>query len=247
MTASQATRAMPAPATAFAAVYRFFLRGQLTRLRALGLFTLGALSIVLTAVTRTSDDVVDAATNLLAEYGLGVVAPVCTLWVASSLMGDLIEDRLLAYLWLKPVASWVLPAAAIAATLTIMLPLVVAPLTIAAVVSGVDDLIVPTLVASTLAVAAYSGLFVTLSSRFSRALWWGLLYILVWENAIARIADGTARLAVRSYVVSILSRATDVDISLADRSAASSVIVPLAIAATGIAVSSWILRRRDID
>ena len=163
-------------------------------------------------------------------------------------MGDLIEDRLLAYLWLKPMASWVLPAAAIAATLTIMIPLVVAPLTIAAAVSGVDDLIVPTLVSSVLAVAAYSGLFVTLGSRFSRALWWGLLYILVWENAIARIADGTARLAVRSYVVSILSRATDVDISLCQSIGCRQRYRPARHRRRrSLPCRAWILRRRDID
>ncbi len=94
---------------------------------------------------------------------------------------------------------------------------------------------------------AYSGLFITLGARFSRALWLGLLYILVWENAIARISDGTAQIAVRSYVVSILSRATDVNLRLADRSSTASIVVPLAIAAAGIALTTLILRRRDID
>ncbi len=241
------TAAGPSSAVAFAAVYRLFLRGQLTRLRALGLLVLGAVGILLAAVARTADNPVDASANLIAEYGLAVVTPVCTLWVASSLLGDLIEDRLLAYLWLKPVARWVLPAAAIAATFTILVPLTVAPLTIAAVVSGVDELVVATVVAAAIAIAAYSGLFVTLGVRFSRALWWGLAYILVWENGVARIADGTARLAVRSYVVSIISRATDVDIALADRSRVASVAVPAAIAVAGLAVSTWFLTRRDID
>ena len=125
-----ATRSRPTSLDAFAALYRLFLRGQLTRLRAVGLLGLGAISVILTAVARTSDDVTDTATSVLAEYGLAVVAPVCTLWVATSLLGDLVEDRLLAYLWLKPTARWVMPAAAVAAVLTIMVPVVVAPLTI---------------------------------------------------------------------------------------------------------------------
>ena len=110
-----ATRTRPSSVDAFVALYRLFLRGQLTRLRALGLLGLGAISIILTAVARTSDDVTDTATNVLAEYGLAVVAPVCTLWVATSLLGDLVEDRPLAYLWLKPIPRWVKPAAAVAA------------------------------------------------------------------------------------------------------------------------------------
>ena len=247
MTSTVETRVGPSAAAALFAVYRFFLRGQLTRLRALGLFSLGAVGVILAAIGRNSDDVVDTSTRLLAEYGLGVVAPVCTLWIGASLVGDLVEDRLLAYLWLKPVGRWVFPTAAILACLTILVPLAVAPLAIAALVTGVSDLVVPTIVASLLAVTAYSGLFVTLGVRFNRALWWGLLYILVWENAVARIADGTARLAVRSYVVSILSRATDVDIALADRGSTSSVVVPVAIALAAIAISAWMLSRRDID
>lgn len=241
------TRSRPSSVNAFAALYQLFLRGQLTRLRALGLLALGAISIILTAVARTSDDVTDTATGVLAEYGLAVVAPVCTLWVATSLLGDLVEDRLLAYLWLKPIPRWVMPAAAVAAVLTIMVPVVVIPLTIAAVVSGVSELVLATAGAALLAVTAYAGLFVALGARFTRALWWGLLYILVWENAIARIADGTAQLAVRSYVVSILSRATDVDLALADRSPAASVIVPLLVGAAGIVVATAILGRRDVD
>ena len=240
-------RRRPSSVDALVTTYRLFLRGQLTRLRALGLLGLGAISIILTAITRTSIDVAEAATTVLAEYGLAVVAPVCTLWVATSLLGDLVEDRLLAYLWLKPVARWVMPTAAVAAVLTIMVPVVVVPLTVAALVSGVSELVVATAVAALLAVVAYAGLFVAAGARFTRALWWGLLYILVWENAVARIADGTAQLAVRSYVVSILARATDVDLALADRSPAASIIVPLLIAAVGVAAATAVLSRRDID
>lgn len=241
------TRARPATADAFVALYRLFLRGQLTRLRALGLVGLGAISIILTAVARTSDDVRDTATGVLAEYGLAVVAPVCTLWVATSLLGELVEDRLLAYIWLKPIPRWVMPAAAVAAVLTIMIPVVLAPLTIAAIVSGVSDLVAATAVAALLAITAYAGVFVALGARFNRALWWGLVYILVWENAVARIGDGTAQLAVRSYVVSILSRATDVDLPLADRSPAASIIVPMLMALAGVALATIVLHRRDVD
>lgn len=242
-----ADRRGPAPATAFVALYRLFLRGQLTRLRAIGLLALGAVAVLLAVVTRGDDDPLDAAANVIAEYGLTIVAPVCTLWIATSIIGDLAEDRLLAYLWLRPIGRWIVPTAALAATITVMVPLVVAPLTIAAAASGQGVLVAPTLLASSLAVAAYAGIFITLGARFTRALWWGLLYILVWENAVARIADGTARFAVRSYVNTVVARATDVDLSLASRGPVTMVVVPLLIAAAGIALSTWIMRTRDID
>lgn len=237
----------PTSGAAFLALYRLFLRGQLTRLRAVGLALLGGVAIVLTLLARSADDPTETAAGIIAEFGLGIVAPVCTLWIATSLLGDLTEDRLLAYLWLKPIPRWILPVAAFAATVTVMVPLVVVPLTVAAVASGVGDLVPATAAASFLAVIGYGGIFVALGSRFSRALWWGLLYVLVWENAVARIADGTARLAVRSYVNTIVARATDVDLSLANRGSVTMVVMPLLIAAAGIAVSVWVMRTRDID
>lgn len=237
----------PRSGSAFVALYRLFLRGQLTRLRAGGLALLGGVAVVLTILARSADDPVEAAAGIIAEYGLGIVAPVCTLWIATSLLGDLTEDRLLAYLWLKPIPRWVLPLAAFAATVTVMVPLVVVPLTVAALASGVSDLVAATVVASALAVIGYAGIFIALGARFSRALWWGLLYVLVWENAVARIADGTARLAVRSYVNTVVARATDVELALADRGPVAMIVVPLLIAAVGIALSTWIMRTRDID
>lgn len=237
----------PSSLTAFASVYRLFLRGQLTRLRAIGLLALGLIGILLAVVVRLGDDVLENSVELLAGYGLAIVAPICTLWVATSILGEPSEDGLLAYLWLKPIGRWVLPAAAVAASLTIMIPLVVVPVTIAAAVSGFGDVVTATFLASLLAVAAYSGLFVTLGARFNRALWWGLLYILVWENAIALISDGTARLAVRSYVVSLLSNRTGVDIAVDGRSSAAAIVVPILVMAGGIGLSTLLLRRRDID
>ena len=246
MTATHTTHS-PSSADAFVQLYRLFLRGQLTRLRAFGLLTLGAIAIVLTAIAPTTEEPLEFAVGVLAEYGLVIVAPVCTLWVASSLLGELVEDRLLAYLWLKPVPRWIMPAAALGAVLTVMVPLVVAPLTVAAAVSGFGELVVPTLTASLLAVAAYGGVFVALGARFSRALLVGAGYILVWENIIARLSDGAALVSVRGYVVSILSQATDVDLALADRSTAASIIVPIGIAIAGVALGAVVLTRSDID
>jgi ABC-2 type transport system permease protein len=243
----QLTTKPPTAATALMITYRLFLRGQLTRGRALGLLVLGALGVVLTAVFRTSDDPVEASTTVIAEYSLAVMIPLCALLIGASLIGDLAEDKLLVYLWLKPIPRWIVPTAAIMACFTILVPLAVVPIVIAAIVSGVSDLIVASLVASLLAVAGYSGLFVAAGARFNRALVWGLLYIVVWEQLVARISDGTARLAIRSYPASVVSRATGVDIYLADRSTAASFIVPIAVAVFAVILSTWVLGRRDID
>ena len=50
-----------------------------------------------------------AAADAVASYGLGILVPLATLWLGTSALGDLVEDRLLVYLWLKPVPRWQLP------------------------------------------------------------------------------------------------------------------------------------------
>ena len=90
-----------------------------------------------------------------------------------------------------------------------MLPLVVIPLTVAAIVSGAGgDLVVGTMLAAVVGVVAYTGLFVTLGVRVKRPLLWGLLYILVWESFIARLGESASRLAIATYTRSILSSIT---------------------------------------
>ena len=68
----------------------------------------------------------EAAADVAASYGLGIVVPLAALWLGTSAIGDLVEDRLLVYLWLKPVPRWQLPAAAVLATVTLVVPLTAA-------------------------------------------------------------------------------------------------------------------------
>lgn len=238
---------MTATTVSLRALYRLVLRQLATRWRLAGLAALGSVAVLLALAARGADDPTRAATAVVANFGLGLVVPVCTLWVATAAFGDLVEDRLLAYVWLSPVPRWHLATAAYAASLTIVAPLVIVPLVVAALVSGVGSLPGATLGATALAVAAYAGVFLWAGLRFARGLWWGLLYVFVWENAVARIADGTARMAVRSYPASILHRATGVEVRLADRAAWASVVVPLVVALAGVALTSRRLDRLDVD
>jgi hypothetical protein len=46
---------------------------------------------------------------------------------------------------------------------------------------------------SLLATVAYSAVFCGLGLRVRRALAWGLAYLLIWEEAVARVSHGAAR------------------------------------------------------
>ena len=233
--------------SSFIALYRLLLRLQVTTLRVIGILALASLAVLLGALARSDDDPLRATTEIALGYGLGIVVPLATAWLATSSVGDLVEDRLLVYLWLKPVPRWQLPAAAVLATVTIVVPLVAVPLIVAAIVAGASELTGALLLACVLATFAYAGVFVAVGLWLRRALWWCLLYILVWENGLARAVDGAARLSIASYAQSLVAHAADVEVSYADRSVGISVVVPLVIGASGIVLAVIRYRRAEID
>ena len=219
----------------------------MTPLRLVGILALGSLAVVLGALARGDDDPLRATTEVALGYGLGIVLPLATVWLATSTMGDLVEDRLLVYLWLKPVPRWQLPAAAVLATATIVIPLVTVPLVATAVVAGTTELLGSLVLASVLAVFAYAGIFVAAGLWLRRALWWSLLYILVWENGLARAVNGAGRLSIASYAQSLVADAGGIRIGYANHGATASVVVPVAVGLAGLVLAVIRYRRAEID
>ena len=129
------------------ALYRLLLRTQVTVPRLLGIAALGALAILLGVFARQDDDPAQAAADIAGAYGLGILVPLAALWFGTSAIGDLVEDRLLVYIWLKPVPRWQLPAAADLATVTLVAPLTALPLAHRALVAGAGELALSALLA----------------------------------------------------------------------------------------------------
>lgn len=247
MTAVSPRSKTVSPTVSIPAYYRMLLRGQLTRGRLVGLGILAMFSVLLAFVTRNGAVPERDAVAVLSEYSISVLIPLAALILATPMLGNLIEDRLLVYLWLKPVPRWHLAAAAYLAVVTILLPVVVVPMALSAAVTGFGSLIVPTILASVLGVLAYSAINLFLGARLSWGLWLGLLYLLLWENVLARLGGGTARLSIRSYLTTALQRGTEVPIDLADRAGWASVLIPLLVAIVGVVLTAQTLARKDID
>ena len=129
-TSTRQRRLAPARARSsrFFALYRLLLRTQITVPRLLGIGALGALSVVIGVFARLDDNPAQAAADAVSGYGLGILVPLATLWLGTSAIGDLVEDQLLVYLSLKPVPRWQLPAAAVLATVSVVVPLTALPL-----------------------------------------------------------------------------------------------------------------------
>ena len=250
MSTAASTAAAPSrPDTlvSFLALYRLLLRTQITVPRLLGIAALGALSLLLGVFARMDDDSAQAAADAVSSYGLGILVPFATLWLGTSAIGDLVEDRLLVYVWLKPVARWQLPAAAVLATFSVVVPLTAVPLAASALVAGAGDVALAAFLAASFGALAYAGLFVAAGLWFRRAVWWGLAFVLLWENVVAHAAEGAARFTVNGWAASVLGLAPDVDVPDAAGSAAAAFFVLSAIAVVGWLAATWRYRRADID
>jgi ABC-2 type transport system permease protein len=247
MTTAEAVPARPGTLVSLLALYRLLMRTQITIPRLLGIGALGAISILIGLFARLDDNPSQAAADAVSGYGLGVLVPLATLWLGTSAIGDLVEDQLLVYLWLKPVPRWQLPAAAILATATVVLPLTALPLTASALVADAGDIALATLLAASLAALAYAGLFVAAGVWFRRAVWWGLAFVLIWENVVAYAAEGAARFTVIGWASSVLGLAPDDDVQLDAGSAVVAFVVLPAIAVGALLVATWRYRSADID
>jgi ABC-2 type transport system permease protein len=228
-------------------LFRALLRLQLSVARLLGIGALGLVAVLLGLFARADDDPAQAAADHAGFFGLGLLVPLATLWLGTSTIGDLVEDRLLVYLWLKPIPRWQVPAAAVLATAVVVIPLTAVPVAVAALVAGAGGVAFAGFVAASLAAVAYSGLFVAAGIWFRRAVWWGLAFVLLWENAAALAVEGTARFTVVGWASAILGTASRIDVAVEAGSAPLAVVVLLAIGVGGWLAATWRYARADVD
>ncbi len=250
MTAASSTRRAavgPGPLGAGRTVYGVLLRAQLRTGRVLGLLGLVVVGALLGLAAAGAADQVEAGAQLVGTFGLGVVVPVGALLVASSTLGDQVEDKTAVYLLLRPVPRWVVAVAAWAAAATVVVPLTVGGSAAAAAVVGDPDLTRGAAWSSLLGAVAYSAVFTWLGLTARRALMWGLAYVLIWEGFVAAAGEGLASLALRSWTRSVLSDAVEVDLRLADRSPGLAVVVCVAVTVVFMGLTARALDRREIE
>jgi ABC-2 type transport system permease protein len=183
---------------------KLFFRLTATRGRLLSLAALSAGMILLAAVVRSKTG---ATWQLYSAYALGALVPIASLVIGSSTFGDLVDDRTLVHLWLRPVSRPAVVVSAWIASLGLVLPFTVGVPAAAMVVAEMPMTTVRTAALSALlGTLTYCAVFVALGLRVRRALAWGLAYILIWEGAMANVGAGLAKLALRQSTRSIAFR-----------------------------------------
>lgn len=230
------------------AIVPVLTRSVATRGRMVAMAMLGLIGVLIGVLIRRSDVAADfVPAQLIADFGLTLLVPVVALVVASATLGNLVENRTLVYLWLRPIQSWQIVVSAIIAGLVIVTPLVLVPLAALAAIVGDSADVGGTIAASLLGSIGYVSVFTFLGLISQRALAFGLVYILVWEGFVAGMSRSAAQYALRTYTSSALAQIADVS-TLVDRPYAVTtvVIVMIGVLIAACAATSWRLANQDV-
>ncbi len=235
------------------ALVRLFTQNILTRGKMVLVLVLAAICVVLgIAIGRvTVVDPDDTSIEFVYSFGLALMVPILTLVVASSALGDLVEDESLVYVWMRPVGRLTISVSAWFASLLLALPVTVIPLTasVAFATSGNPKLMSATAGAVALAVIAYSGLFTLLGLLTRRALIVGLAYLFIWELFVARVGGGAAKLSISTYPSAALTKWSEVEPFgldvFVERSLTAAVVVPIVVGLVSVFLTAfWLTRAR---
>jgi ABC-2 type transport system permease protein len=200
----------PAPSGGWSVVWAITLvtlRALLARRRAVLMLLLAAIPVLLALLARLRGLDGNGARQVTATLGPVIVAtllPLISLVFGTSAIGAELEDGSAIHLLTKPVPRWrivmakVLAAAPVAAGLTVASTLVTG-LLIGAGRGGIN-VTVAFAVGVAIGALIYVVVFIALSVLSSRALIVGLVYVAIWEGALAGLFEGTRALSIRQYV-----------------------------------------------
>jgi ABC-2 type transport system permease protein len=186
------------------------LRQQVFRRSTLLLIGLALLPVLLALLFRLTDNDENPQTwtSEVLYRGLIITAvlPLTALMFGTSVLGDELEDGTAIYLLTKPVPRWeILVPKLIAPWILTSLILVASTVLsgLVAIDSGGREVVYGAAIAVVLGSLVYTTLFVMLSVLSTHALIIGLIYVFIWEGAVAGLFEGVRYLSVRHYTLGV--------------------------------------------
>jgi len=168
--------------------------------------------------TTSSAQFADRITARLVASG---ILPLVMLLFGTSSFGNELGDRTLVYLTLKPLARWRIVAPKLAASVVVGgVPVALSGLVAVAVIrDGDPGGSLATGVGLLVGATAYAAVFTWAGLATRHALVAGLVYVFVWEAALAAYLDGIRFLSIRRYTLALIDgldaeRLRTVDVSL---------------------------------
>ncbi|MBE7324891.1 ABC transporter permease subunit [Nocardioides sp. Y6] len=198
-------------------IVRLALAALLGRKRFVLLLLFPAALLALTLVVRQVAPAPSDATDVLFGVGLSLVLPLLALVAATAVMGPEVDDGSLVYLLAKPVSRHAVAFSKYVVALAAVL--VLSPVMLLLVGAAVDpddlDRTLARAAGAALSAAAYTALFLALSTVWKHAVVAGLLFVLLWEGTLSSIFSGVSWLSVGQWGQRVAA-AIDPDLYRAD-------------------------------
>jgi ABC-2 type transport system permease protein len=186
------------------------IRQQVWRRSTLLLIGLAILPVLVALLFRLTDNEDDPQTwtSEVLYRGLIITAvlPVTALMFGTSVIGDELEDGTAIYLLTKPIPRWEILLPKLIAPWLLTAALLLASTLVSGLVaieSGGRDVVYGAAFAIVLGSLVYTTLFVMLSIVSSHALIIGLVYVFIWEGAVAGLFEGVRYLSIRHYTLGV--------------------------------------------
>jgi len=187
-------------------IMRITLRATMGRKRALLFAAPAILLIGISALLKATAHSPVWPPEILGQVGYLVLA-LTALIIGGSVVGAEVEDGSIVHLLATPVSrrTVVLSKYVVAVALTIAFAAIPEYLAGAIATGAKSGLAVGLFVGALVGAVVYNALFIMLTSVFSpsRALAFGLLYVLLWEGVLASLVGGVALLSAEHYGLAI--------------------------------------------
>ena len=186
---------------------------------------------------------------------VGTLLPLATLILATSAIGDEIEDRTMQYLALKPISRARIVLEKSLAAFLVLVPVVWLGIAVMWAILAwgkfgeMRELLTAALLSSLVAILGFGSLFLLLSMVIQRALLVGIFYIFIWESSLSRWLPGIRAISIRHYTESLFVRLVDDrQIRVDQVSAESTLIITVAcLTALSLALATWRLRAMSLE
>ncbi len=191
------------------AVYTLTLRQLSGRWRLVIMSVLAALPVLMAVILVRSvgaPSVDEFESVVLSGMLAGAVSPLVVLAVASVAFANEIEDQSLANLTLSPIPRWHIVVPKLLAAVTVSGPFIAVSAFVTSYIAFNRDLTatVAVTVSAFAGVALYCSAFVWLGLVTTRAIGFGLLYVVLWEGYIAGFVSGVRFLSIRYHSIALM-------------------------------------------
>jgi ABC-2 type transport system permease protein len=215
------------------------LRQLLSRRRTLLLLLLGGVLLLAAGIFRLAGEEARAlhfTSGLLGTLGVGTLMPLVALIFGSGALGAEIEDGTAVFLLAKPLSRTTIVLTKLAVAAACSVALTCAPMLLAGLLAAGglgDGLVIGMVAGAAIGSVLYCAVFVAVSLITTRALVFGLAYVLIWEGLLAGLFVGTRTFSIRQVTLAFADAFGSIPSDLLDAplSLGTAVVVATAILA----------------